>query len=309
MQWLLWFRSIALTTNRSFANNFVPYVSGAALTTFVTTFFLAEAFKFWNRFYWTTRGIQGRLNDISLITSCHAARNEHNGSFTEDASDFLDDVARIQSLLHKLFWCTIVKRFRCILSPEGFSYLLSRRMITESEYASLIEIGANSLGGHHAAMSWLVSRVVLAQKRGELEADQAAMVAFYDKITNLRMLMARLPDMYDGRMPLAYVHFVHLLVGVHVGLSPFALFPQYWFWSIFAVGIISLFYFGIFKLSLMFLDPVDNDEEHQTGSNQTVGFDIGVLIREVSFYCWLLASAPVQHSPHLNNPNHITTNK
>ena len=32
----------------------------------------------------------------------------------------------------------------------------------------------------------------------------------------------------------------------------------------------------------MFLDPVDNDKQHQTGTNQTVGFDIGVLIREVS---------------------------
>ena len=26
------------------------------LTTFVSTFFLTAAFKFWNRFYWTTRG-------------------------------------------------------------------------------------------------------------------------------------------------------------------------------------------------------------------------------------------------------------
>lgn len=31
----------------------------------------------------------------------------------------------------------------------------------------------------------------------------------------------------------------------------------------------------------MFLDPVDNDEEHQTGLDETVGFDVGVLIREV----------------------------
>jgi len=31
----------------------------------------------------------------------------------------------------------------------------------------------------------------------------------------------------------------------------------------------------------MFLDPVDNDDIHQSASSQTVGFDVGVLIREV----------------------------
>ena len=114
-----------------------------------------------------------------------------------------------------------MKRFGCLLSPEGFSYLLSRKLITQNgkcalslfvgelysynadlitlsratiatqEYASLIEVGENSLGGHHASMTWLVSRVVLAVRRREINADQAAMTAFYDKVTNLRMLMAR----------------------------------------------------------------------------------------------------------------------
>ncbi len=30
----------------------------------------------------------------------------------------------------------------------------------------------------------------------------------------------------------------------------------------------------------MFLDPVDNDKLHEKGTIQTVGFDVGVLIRE-----------------------------
>jgi hypothetical protein len=32
----------------------------------------------------------------------------------------------------------------------------------------------------------------------------------------------------------------------------------------------------------MFLDPVDNDTKHQKKGIQSAGFDIGVLIREVS---------------------------
>jgi len=249
------------------------------LTTFVSTFFLAEAFKFWKRFYWTTRGIQGKLNDISMVLASNVSRDKR-GKPTEEAVAALDDVARIQTLLHKLFWCTVVQRFKCLLSPEGISYLLSKKLITPNEYTSLIEVGENSLGAYHASLTWLIARVELAVKRGETDASQAGMTVFYDKVTHLRTLMARIPDMYDGRMPLAYIHFVHLLVHVLILVSPVALFPLYWFWSVIAVGILSTFYFGIYKLSLMFLDPVDNDKQHQTSGNQTVGFDIGVLIRE-----------------------------
>jgi len=41
----------------------------------------------------------------------------------------------------------------------------------------------------------------------------------------------------------------------------------------------TLFYSGIFTLSLMFLDPVDNDVKHQRFT-ESAGFDVGVLVRE-----------------------------
>ena len=44
---------------------------------------------------------------------------------------------------------------------------------------------------------------------------------------------------------------------------------------------LTLFYGGIFTLSLMFLDPVDNDAQHQQYA-ESAGFDVGVLIREVN---------------------------
>jgi len=80
-------------------------------------------------------------------------------------------------------------------------------------------------------------------------------------------------------MPLPYIHFVNLLVDVLILFSPIALYSQYWLWSIIGVGIVTLFHRGIYKLSLYFLDPVDN-EVHQ--GVETVGFDIGVLIREAN---------------------------
>jgi len=250
-------------------------------TTFVTTFFLIEAFRFWKAFYWTARRIQSRFNEISLILASNVTRNHSDGKLTEGAIAALDDVARIQTLTHKLFWCKAVNRFRCILSPEGFSYLLSKKVITRSEYASLIEVGENGLAAHKASIVWLASRLVLAETRGEITPTSGVMLTFIEKIANLRGAMGNVNNQYAGRMPLAYVHFVHLLVSVYVLTSPIALVPMYGYWSIILVGFLTLVYHGIFKLSLSLLDPLDNDQQHETSSNQTAGFDIAVLIRDV----------------------------
>ena len=51
------------------------------------------------------RGLQGRFNDMSIILASNAARNESDGKLTEGAIAALDDVARIQTLMHQLFWC------------------------------------------------------------------------------------------------------------------------------------------------------------------------------------------------------------
>ena len=49
-----------------------------------------------------------------------------------------------------------------LVTPEGFSYLKSKQLITFEEYASLIEISKDGLGAHNAAMTWMVSRIEFA---------------------------------------------------------------------------------------------------------------------------------------------------
>ena len=41
---------------------------------------------------------------MSLMLAGNAARNEDDGNLTEGAIAALDDIARLQSLLHQLFW-------------------------------------------------------------------------------------------------------------------------------------------------------------------------------------------------------------
>ena len=65
-------------------------------------------------------------------------------------------------------------------------------------------------------MTWMVSRIEFAVQQREIHLSPGASTAIYDSVRSLRMLMARLPDMYDGRMNIAYIHFVNMLVSTLV---------------------------------------------------------------------------------------------
>ena len=183
------------------------------LTSFVSTFFLSEAYKHWRDFYWTCRSIQGKFNNISLALAIAAAREEKNDNdmrLTAGARKALEDIAHIQQLTHLLFWCTTVKRFNCILSPEGLSYLRMKRFMTQSEYTSMIMISKKNLGAHSASLIWLASRISTAVKSGDIIADEATMIATNQNMLELRSLMARISLLYSARMVRNCVMFLQL---------------------------------------------------------------------------------------------------
>ena len=99
---------------------------------------------------------------------------------------------------------------------------------------------------------------------------------FYFCIKDLRGTFAGIGDQLDGRIPLAYAHFVQVLVDSFLLIAPFALYSELGIWSISAVGLLTLFYAGLLDLAKILLDPLDNDEFYDA----PVNVDIGVLIRE-----------------------------
>ena len=108
--------------------------------------------------------------------------------------------------------------------------------------------------------------------------NQALSSHFYFCFKDLRGTIADIADALDGRMPLAYAHFVQLLVDTLLFISPFALYSEMGVWSIPAVGLLTLFYAGLLDLSKILLDPLDNDMYYDA----SVNVDIGVLIRETN---------------------------
>ena len=83
-------------------------------------------------------------------------------------------------------------------------------------------------------------------------------------------------DETSTRMPLAYTHFVQVLVDAFVFLAPVALYSTLGDMSLVCVGIITLFYTGLLNLAKIFLDPLDNENF----SGNSFDMDIGVLVRE-----------------------------
>mmetsp|Transcript_17449 Transcript_17449/g.28225 ORF Transcript_17449/g.28225 Transcript_17449/m.28225 type:complete len:114 (+) Transcript_17449:1-342(+) len=79
-----------------------------------------------------------------------------------------------------------------------------------------------------------------------------------------------------GRMPLAYVHLVQILVDTMLLISPFALYPELGSYSVIAVAILTFFYAGLMNLAKIFLDPLNNENY----CDNSIFMDLGVLIRE-----------------------------
>lgn len=136
-----------------------------------------------------TRIVQGRLNDVSMFLAANAKLDEQTGAMTEESAKALSDIARKSRLVHHIHWCSVVKRFGCLLTPEGFSYLYSKKIVSHDEYEALVQVSDNGISATAAAMTWYVSRISTAVKRGEIDADQATMTAAYNKITELRGYM------------------------------------------------------------------------------------------------------------------------
>ena len=75
------------------------------------------------------------------------------------------------------------------------------------------------------------------------------------QITSLRASMFDIDDFRAGRMPLAYVQLVQILVDSLIFLAPISLYSELGSITTFCVGLLTFFYRGLLTLSKSFLDP------------------------------------------------------
>jgi hypothetical protein len=193
-----------------------------SLTSFLLTFFVGQAFAFWRSVYEIGRGIQGRMNDINLLLATHVKRKQ-NGSYTNESEAFLEDISGKLRAYHVLMWAAHARRFRILLTDRGLSRMVARGMLTPHEKETLdMQLSVPRTQKHIILLEWVLFKCREARKRTILEGDSGLEHVLLDKVCTLRSLSSQLAHKVNGRMPLAYAHFVQILVDSFLFCAPLA---------------------------------------------------------------------------------------
>ena len=236
------------------------------LATFVSSFFISQAYPFWKGTMANVRTVQGRIGDLNLLLATHAVRSTSTSdSPTPEAKCTIDELARLTRAVHVLFWASVVRKskgdyFRGSLSllvtDEGLRGLEERGVLTSTEREKLMTTAP--MARHNVILGWIGVRFNTAVESGHFVDSNAFRASILAQLTGLRGTFASILDDLAAPMPLAYVHFVQIVTDTVLILAPFALFPKIGALSIVLSGILGLFYRGLLELSKSFLDPFGN---------------------------------------------------
>ncbi|KAL3791481.1 hypothetical protein ACHAWO_006231 [Cyclotella atomus] len=109
------------------------------LSTFILTFFLSQAFSYWQKVYNTTRMIQGRINDFCMLLTMGAERGVDDANsktkarsnastvdkgsrgFSKRAEEFVNLCMRYARLSHTFFWAATATSSNGLNDCEKYS--------------------------------------------------------------------------------------------------------------------------------------------------------------------------------------------
>jgi len=246
-----------------------------SLTIFILTFFLNQAYQFWRDVHGIARRIQGRLNDFMLMLATSCKRNP-DGTYTKESEQLMDDIGQYSRLFHSLLWASCASRFEVLLTDRGLTRMCSRGLMTSKQLETLQGLDIPKNQKHNACLEWMMERAWRGIDDGTIRGDFGTSHHLQQTMLTLRGTYATIGAALSTRMPLAYTHFVQILVDTFIVLAPIALYSTLGDKSILCVGIITLFYSGLLDLAKVFLDPLNNENY----SRNSIYMDLGVLIRE-----------------------------
>jgi hypothetical protein len=281
-------------------------------TSFLLTFFTSQAYEYWQRIYNTTRKIQGRINDFCYLLTMSAERKVRYSTNSEDgysprASKLIQKCTRRIRLCHTFFWAATptasnglsdseeyladaadcpINVEECLdddhigpllLSPYGLAALVESGQLTASEKELLLSSRLPPSQYHNILLEWVGITISKGLERGILRGGAGLEDNLLRQLTELRASMFDIDDFRAGRMPLAYVQLVQVLIDSLVLMAPLALYPELGSLSIPLVALLSLFFRGLLSLSKSFLDPFGVEGY----TDQTINVD--VLVSELNF--------------------------
>lgn len=289
------------------------------VTTFILTFFLSHAYAYWQKVYDTTRMIQGRINDFCMLLVVGAQRGksgidkEGSRGYGDASRVLVDRCNRLMRLSHMFFWAAtptssngltdseefIQDAAECpvpidddhigplMLSSYGLKALIASGQLTLEEAEDLINTSLPPSQYAYTLLVWVGLQCMEGLEKGILRGGSGYEENLLRQLTSLRASMFDIDDFRAGRMPLAYVQLVQVMVDSLMLLSPFALYSELGSLSIPLVGLLTLFFRGLLKVSKSFLDPFGVEGFRE----QNIRVD--VLVSELNFGAakrWILSA-------------------
>lgn len=247
------------------------------------------------------RGVD-EANNKSKARSNASTVDKGSRGFSNRAEDFVTMCMRYVRLSHTFFWAATATSSNglndceerlgdesdaipidddhigpLLLSPYGLKALVKAGQLTKEEREGLMGSGLPPSQYAYILLVWAGIHFMEGLKNGTLQGGAGYEENILRQLATLRGCMFDIDDFRAGRMPLAYVQLVQVLVDSLVVIAPFALYPSVGILSIPLAGLFSLFFRGLLALSKSFLDPfgVEGFEE------QCIHVD--VLVSELNF--------------------------
>jgi predicted membrane chloride channel (bestrophin family) len=237
-----------------------------SVTTFTLTFFLNQSYALWRKCYELSRRLQGRLNDLGLFLASHASRKtptnpKEPSTYTPGSRQLLELIARYIRLFNLLTYASFTRSHRPILTPRGMRRMVERGLLTPQERQVLVDAEVPATQRHNAVIMWIMRLFIEGRAAGHLQGGSGYEQQFLEKCHVIRSQYGAIGDELQGRMPLAYVHIVQVLVDVILWLYPLMAFSINMspILGILGTGLLTMTYQGLFDLAKQFLDPYDNE--------------------------------------------------
>ena len=200
------------------------------LCTFILAFFISQAYSFWRQVYFTTRAIQGRINDLCLIITSNAERSDEiidktYTTYSDDASSLVQTCTRLLRLSHTFFWASTptfsnglgdggvadgdehkdlpleessLEIGPLLLSPEGLKSLIEADELTSNEVDALLASGLPPSQYTYALMEWASLYVMEGLQDGTLRGGNGVEENLLRKFTDLRAEYFSIGDLLSG---------------------------------------------------------------------------------------------------------------
>ena len=280
------------------------------LCTFILTFFTQQAYAHYTSVYFTTRRLQGRINDVCLLLAVGARRGDvaadgASSGYADEAKRLVTLGSRLARLSHTFFWASTRTLSNGVadggvadgdevddlgfankeedaigpklLSPEGLQGLVDVGQLTRNERDALLATRLPPSQYAFILLEWVGQYAMAGLEAGTLRGGPGFEAELFKQLTQVRAELFSISDFAAGRMPLAYVQLVQVLVDSLVLLAPLALYAQLGRLAIPLCGLLTLFFKGLLELSKSFLDPFGN--EGFPGQN----IRVDVLVSELNF--------------------------